>query len=352
MPNSTWMQAARAVCQILSDNKIEYTVYGSGASMLHGVEFSECDAPSDIDICVANLSGAINALKADEKKFKLSVQSLNEGRLSAVQKFCLTLEDGQMALLDLSFNEELGFSSATVVEVGSLKVLSVVETLLSLYLRIPSRDKDNFAFHQLLKLHEQHIKDSQEFLKIKTPGFREAVFKELDALAQKPVVKKVSAFSPLKNKKAKVALVTSESKMGSPCAMGLSSPVAFPASPQAAMASPVAASPLAMVASPVLSASPLAAAAGAPASPLEKGASPVLMSVSSPSVSNAASPKSGGSRFSFFSLGGTPAARLRTITPVLIGASPSPAPFLRETPTQPVVAAPVALHLNQLGSGK
>jgi hypothetical protein len=195
----TWLNNAKLISKILRDSNIDYAVYGSGASFLHGVPFSEKQKPGDIDITVSDVIKSAQVLKEAEAANLLTVEEISSRSALTVKKYKITPTGSNSFELDLTYVGEFGLSEAKKIIKDDISAISVLDTLLSLHLRIPPREKDRFAAVQLLMQYGEILKDSPEVLNHRTAGFTEFILKGLnfvEGLKEKDRANEFKLFSP------------------------------------------------------------------------------------------------------------------------------------------------------------
>lgn len=174
----TWLQALKAITQVItqlrSDTKFKYAVTGSSAYLIHGLKFKDPnDNPFDIDIVVNNPMLARKALSQCEN-FK-AIESEISNKM--VGTFIISLPTGKSIKLNLNSAEDFGFSSLMDYTKDGIYVTSLVSTLKSLYLRPEAREKDIFAFKELINIHSKELATDPELKNVQPRDFREAVEK-------------------------------------------------------------------------------------------------------------------------------------------------------------------------------
>ncbi len=184
----SYMSAMKLIAGALNTAGL-YMLHGSGACLLHGVQFNKDSFPSDIDISVADLVKATKALEAAAQKGLFTIEQMPTSS-QAVSRFMITLKSGEKVELDLTSLENFGLQNASIDSGKDIKVTSIPETLLSLYLRekrYGKRDKDTVAFELLVEKHRNYLQKENgecELLelaqKTKNPGFVSKVKAILD----------------------------------------------------------------------------------------------------------------------------------------------------------------------------
>lgn len=184
--NDSWNDTLHGLAKIFADNGVGYAVCGSGASVLHGVKFPEKFRPGDIDITSDNLVSVQDALLKARVSGGVIVEELGSESALTTKKFRITLPGRMPVDLDISLAEDFGFSTAKKVERNNVQVISLVETLLSIYLR-PStggkvRPKDKFAAFELIKAHYEELNTSEEMLNHPNAEFKKFVLGGMKAV--------------------------------------------------------------------------------------------------------------------------------------------------------------------------
>lgn len=174
--------------KIKTDN-YAYAVIGSGAYVLHGVRFIESsDNPADLDITTSNMKATTDALEALVKNGDIK---LAEGKHStgAVKHLVATLKNGNSIDIEITFAEDFGFQASKLKSIGGVKTTSLLDTLLSIYLRPEHRTKDLNAFRDLVRDNIENLPQELRRSHIQNKSFV-AIMQGLHQLMANPAVAK------------------------------------------------------------------------------------------------------------------------------------------------------------------
>lgn len=173
----------------IEEQNYHYAVIGSGAYVLHGVNFIEpSDNPADLDITTTDMKSTCEALIALQEKGDIK---LEEGGRStgAVKHFVATLKNGHAIDIEITFAEDFGFKSSQLTKIDGVKTTSLIETLLSIYLRPEHRTKDINAFRDLVRDNIENLPQALQKSKINNKSFS-AIMRGLCQLMASPEVTK------------------------------------------------------------------------------------------------------------------------------------------------------------------
>ncbi|VVC75515.1 hypothetical protein AQUSIP_08050 [Aquicella siphonis] len=177
-----WQEAVQVIAEALKSVKedtknkgYDYAVIGSGAYVLHGVKFEDPnDNPADIDITTTSPRATRNAIMALQESGEISVKEDPKSSL-AVSKFHITFKNGKSYEFEFTHAEDFGFNSASLATKNNVQVTSLMETLLSIYLRPEHRIKDLIAFRDLIKNNADVLQAQLSSSQQLNPSFKAAV---------------------------------------------------------------------------------------------------------------------------------------------------------------------------------
>ncbi len=215
--------------------KPTYAIYGSSACFVHGVEFKPADFPGDIDVSTVNLLKARDLLASALKRNIAMFQKVEKlpGSIM-VHKYRITPLNGVPIDIDMTSSDEFGLAGTKKEKIQNISVISLIETLQSLFLRNPKRPKDHYAMQMLVQNNLEKLNNSSQ---------------EISALANAAFARYLKEVIKIENERQKHLKISidgadEKSSIVTPLA---SSP---PQSPSSALSSPESPSALSLPESP------------------------------------------------------------------------------------------------------
>ncbi len=162
------------VCENTSN--YSYALIGSGAYVMHGVKYDNPkNNPNDIDITTASLLATRKAIQELKEEGRIDVKEEEDSSFTVIKFLITDKETGKSFEFEFTHAEDFGFTTANVEEKNGVRVTSLEETLLSIYLRPEHREKDRIAFIDLIRNNVEILQNSSNLKSIQNAGLQQAV---------------------------------------------------------------------------------------------------------------------------------------------------------------------------------